>query len=211
MKIKFPKLGSLLSVDKEIPNDDYKKLIHIRSGYALVFQGDLFIAVDLREYIKRECQIEDSDELGNLSNLVNIMEGKSFTKAFWDELKTPQEVSFNPVSITISNGLFIKNLLFDNVISDISSKEKFAKKILNKKSVGAPKFSFHGDIIYPLLNVFKSELKNDSVLFSILEEGSVVKFSGRSKEYIFGFFSLDFDGAQEFTNFQNIELFLDKK
>jgi hypothetical protein len=135
------------------------------------------------------------------------MEGKSFTKKFWDEIKAVNFVSLIDGGLQIQNVSYTNQLIWENTYTDtIEVFDQLHKNILNPaKNVAT--IAFKGENLSLLHKAFGSEIKSDSWLFDFSGNEKSMRFSGKSKHYIFGYIPLIHDDANELTAFMSAKEF----
>ena len=205
MKFKLPQLDKFVNSDKNIADEEENKLIHVVSGIAYVY-NNIFVAVDLREYIKKECSIDSPEEFQELDSILGYLDGSSFTKAYWNELVKENTVSLTPDGLEITNDHYTKLLLYTEVIS-VNTKMGDAKNHIDRSIDKVDKVAFYGKDIINVIDAFKKEMKSDSFIFAFTGKENVIKFVGNSKNYIFGYIPTNFDASQEM--FDNFDCFKD--
>lgn len=209
MKTKFPNLIPILDNNSDLPENHPSKLIHIMGQHAVVTTSSYVVCVNMREYIKREAGIDSPEEIEELNILIDSLEGKSLSKNFWKEFTSSNEITSNPFGIEVTKSFSTKNVIFDTIEGiDLDSIKKIVTKTIKKtKDLSLSKISLAGDSLIKILTSLK-ELKSDEIIFDFKDD--VLRFSGRSKDYIFGVIMLDTEAAQEWVAFDNVEILLDR-
>lgn len=206
MKFVLPKLHLLVLTDAKANDDDYRKFIHVVNGHAVV-QNGIAAVVNLRDYIKKECETEDDEDFKELTEILSWMEGKSFDHKFWKELTDKNFVSFH------GDGLQIENLKFNNILvyEDIETDNKAMFEslfnalttilsIVDRIAVSGPSFD-------KLNAVFKKEMKVDNFVFDFCGKEKSFKFQAQRQSYIFGLIPVDYNAACELTAFLDVNSF----
>lgn len=206
MKFKLPQIQKLVCSDSKLDATLPQKLIHVVNGNAVV-SNKITVIVNLREYVKKECSITDQEDLDKLTSIIDWMNGKAFDSAFWAELVKPNFVEVTPDGLELEGVHYNKYLVYEEIITDNKTFLTSVKDNLSRKSVTVDRIAFKGSNLIDLMTAFKSEMKNDSFLFDFTGQENVLKFSGRSKDYIFGYVPLNYDASNEFTAFQNTMTF----
>lgn len=206
MKFKMPKIQNLVCSDNKLDASLPQKLIHVVQGHAIV-NHKITVVVNLREYVKKECKITEQDDLDKLTGIIDWMNDKSFDKSFWSELVKENFVEVTPDGLELESVSYNKILVYEDIITDNIVSLQSVRDNLARKPVTLDRVAFHGALMIDLMNVFKSEMKNDSFLFDFTGKENIIKFSGRSKDYIFGFIPLKYDDSTELTAFHNTENF----
>ena len=204
IKFKLPKLHLLLNSNKEVLENDYSRLIHVKDGLAFVLNGSLFCCVDLREWIKAKSKIADSEEVEEMDSILGWFEGKSYTKAFWSELVGEQDVSLNVEDLQVTKDHYSKSLDYDPVEPGVL-KHLLIIQQADRKAVKVDDYHVNGSDIVLLNKAFGSELAADK--FAIRSTGieNCLHFAFVRQNYIFGFMLANYDGASEmFDHFEGL-------
>lgn len=203
MKFKLPQLQKVVSNNKNLPDEEESKLIHVIDGFAYVYNG-ILVGVDLREYVKKECSIDSPDDIQELDRILNYLNNKSFTKSYWTELTKEASVSFTIDGLEITNDHYTKLLVYSQVVS-INTNMNILRLELERKSEPIDEVAVYGSDIIRVIDVFKNEMKTDSFIFKFTGKANAIKFAGRSKGYIFGVISTNYDASEEmFDNFESM-------
>lgn len=201
MKFKFPAIHQVVAQAKSLPVDNIKQYIYIHNGYAITFHSPVLI-VNLYEYVKRECDIEDTDELEELNEILSFLEGKAIPASVWKELTKVQDVTFD----SINEELIFKKvehkttlILEENNIGLEYFKKDIKKyiELLNAENILEPYQAYSGPILNIMGTVFKNEMKSDAVLLTRCLGTSTVKFQLNTKDYIYGLFNINMEFQEQ--------------
>lgn len=206
MKLKFPKLQNLVNSDKSLEFNHRSKLIHVIKGHAIVANKVIF-AVDLREYIKIECQLETEEDFEELDELMIWLEGKSFIKDYWAELTSECfiKLSAEEDSLKIKYPEYDKALLYENIApNEISFLDVVKNNMLAEKTISNDRVAIDFKYLSDIVSVFKKEFSNQKIIIEFTGKDGLMRFSGVRKSYIFGAINLSYDEANEFIGFQNV-------
>lgn len=204
MKFKLPKLQTFLNGDKKISDSDPTKSIHVSNGHAIV-SNNIVAIVDLRNYVKRELNVIDENELEELTSILDWMEGKSFSKDFWSELTGERFVTLTEDGLSITHESYISNLNYFDRDTDIKHALKILKDNLMRPEKEMSRFALSGDHFSLLTKGFSNELKGDNFIFKLSGSGNTVLFSLQRRDYIFGIIPEHFDSSMDLTAFLNAE------
>ena len=203
MKFKLPKLHLLVTSDKKVSDDNARKYIHVVGSHAIV-NNEIIVAVNLRNYVKIECSITDEFELDRLTGILDWMEGKSFTKDFWQELVKENFVNLNGQNnIEIENVNYNKILVYEEVLSDNVIPFEVIKDNIDRTGSPVQRIAYDGKIMSLLTKTFGSELTNDSIIFEYTGQENASKFTLTRRDYIFGLLPTNYNSASELTAFLN--------
>lgn len=201
MEFQLPKLDGLISKDVKLTDEDIRKYIHVVKGHAVVTNG-LLACVNLREYVKIECEITDEDELEELTEMIEWMEGKSFPLEYWKELTKK-----NYVKLISEKGLEIENLhsskilIYEDSICNIASLIQQLTSNLNNEDMAVEKVAFSAEMLGRVLTAFKAETKGLSIILKTTGEDTACKFQVHKKDYIFGLIPTNYDASNDIYNF----------
>ena len=203
MSLKFvlPKLDSLLLKDLKAGPEDPRKYVHVIHGHAIV-QNNLITIVNLREYVKIECEITDEEQLEELTNIINWMEGKSFPADFWAELTKEHLVDLVDKGLEVSTLNYSKVLMYEDVAVPLNTVIDVITSNLNKTSVLIDCIAVNSDLLNKLNTAFKKEMKGLSMIFQFTGQDSAARFQAHKKDYIFGLIPVNYNEATEIYNFQ---------
>jgi hypothetical protein len=201
MKFKLPKLHLLVTSDKKVSDDNARKYIHVVGGHAIV-NNEIIVAVNLRNYVKIECSITDEFELNRLSGILDWMEGKSFTKDFWQELVKENFVNLNGNNnIEIENVNYNKILVYEEVVSDNVIPFEVIRDNIDRPGSPVQRIAYDGKVLSLLTKTFGSELTNDSIIFEYTGQENASKFTLTRRDYIFGLLPTNYNSSSELTAF----------
>lgn len=209
MLLKLPKLDTLLSKNKDLAFNSQSKVINVKNGYAYI-QNHISIIVNLREYIKIENSLSSDDEIKELDEFMEFVEGKTFSGDFWKEMTKQCYATIVDDEIFIENGTYSKFLKHTDIVSeeeDPSVLRKFLVQTLNTPITQKEKFVLDGSYVTKLQKAFSNELKDDQIMFAKIEGSPMVKFTFLRRDYIFGLIPEDQDGVNNITSFLNLNLF----
>lgn len=201
MKFKFPALQQVVAQAKSLPIDNIKQYIYIHNGYAITFNTPVLI-VNLYEYVKRECDIEDEDELDELKEILSFLEGRAIPASVWKELTKVADVTFDPDNEEL---IFKKvehktSLILEENNIGLEYFKKDIKKyieLLTSDIIAESSQAYSGPILTLMGNVFKNEIKSDSVLLTRCYGTSTVKFQLNNKDYIYGLFNINMEFQEQ--------------
>jgi hypothetical protein len=199
MKFKLPALHEAVSTSKNLTKDDIRQYIFVWNGIAMTFMSPVFI-VDLYEYVKQECKIDNEEELEKLSQVIDFLNGRAISISSWKELTSLCDIEFDEdeESLVINKiGHKLEVIFDDNFIGVQYFKQKITQYIntLSSKTVPADGLSFEGPVLKSIGNIFKTEAKSDTIRLFLIENSSFVRFQLSRKGYIFGIINIDGDAA----------------
>ena len=206
MDFQLPKLDALVLKDLKANEEDVRKYIHVIKGHAVV-QNNLICIVNLREYVKSECDITEESDLEKLDSILKWFEGKSFTVEFWAELTKKHFVSLTEAGLLIENLTYTKILMHEEVPVSLLNLVDVLLSNLNRQPILVQRISIPNDLKVKLNSVFKNETKGLHMIYEFTGEDTSVKFQVHRKDYIFGLIPVDYDSANEIYNFQSMNLF----
>jgi len=197
MDFKFPSLDQVVSKSKSLANDDIKQYIFVCKGHAITFDTPVFI-VNLYEYVKNECKLEEEDDLEELETILNYLEGKAIPASAWKVLTSKSDVTFDRDNeeIIINNvGHKSALMLKENNIGIQYFKHKIKQyvNLLKADSIKEESQAYNGHVLTFMSSVFKNEIKTDTVLLTRCAGTSTVKYQLNGKPYIFGLLNIDDD------------------
>lgn len=217
MKFKLPSLHNEVSKSNSKSVEDIRQYIYIHNGIAMTFGTPVFI-VDLREYIKNECSIEEEDDIDELDKILGFLEGKAIASDAWKELTTQCEVEFEEeneeIIILRASHKMILDLNYNNIGLPYFKKEivKYMN-ILKSPTIGTDSKAFKGDILITMGSIFKKEIKSDTVRLFQCEGSASVKYIVNGKPYLIGIINMDEDVNslnKDLTSEMNISDMVDK-
>lgn len=208
MKFKLPSLHLGLLKDLKSPEDDSRKFIHVIGGHAIL-QNEIIIIVDLREYIKHECDITDQEELDQLTSIINWMEGKSFSNEFWKELTKENHTTMTPDGFEIEYLSYNKVLVYEAIDTNPLLMAQVINDNIGAIPVTVDRIGIKSSVLTTLTSMFKTEMKSDNFVFDFCGKTNPIKFTAQRKTYIFGLLPTDYNSTTEFTAFLNVNDFRD--
>lgn len=208
MLLRLPKLDTLVSTDKDLPENSQSKVIKVKNGYAYI-QNGISVIVNLREYIKIENSLTTEEEIKELDEFMAYVEGKTFSKDYWKEMTKQCYVSIVDDEVLVEYGTYNKFLQYTEMddYEDESVVRKYLLQTLSNKTTEKERFVLDGTYIQKLQKAFSNELKTDQIMFSKVEGQSNVKFTFLRRDYIFGLIQEDQDKVNNTTAFLNLNLF----
>lgn len=208
MLLRLPKLDTLVSTDKDLPENSQSKVIKVKNGYAYI-QNGISVIVNLREYIKIENSLTTEEEIKELDEFMAYVEGKTFSKDYWKEMTKQCYVSIVDDEVLVEYGTYNKFLQYTEMddYEDESVVRKYLLQTLSNKTTEKERFVLDGTYIQKLQKTFSNELKTDQIMFSKVEGQSNVKFTFLRRDYIFGLIQEDQDKVNNITAFLNLNLF----
>lgn len=208
MLLRLPKLDTLVSTDKDLPENAQSKVIKVKNGYAYI-QNGISVIVNLREYIKIENSLTTEEEIKELDEFMAYVEGKTFSKDYWKEMTKQCYVSIVDDEVLVEYGTYNKFLQYTEMddYEDESVIRKYLLQTLSNKTTEKERFVLDGTYIQKLQKAFSNELKTDQIMFSKVEGQSNVKFTFLRRDYIFGLIQEDQDEVNNITAFLNLNLF----
>lgn len=212
MKFKLPSLQAAVSNSKNLTKDDIRQYIFVWNGVAMTFMSPVFM-VDIYEYVKQECKIEDGEELHQLEQIVNFLHNKSIPTSAWKELTSPCDVDFdedNEALYINKVGHKLEVILDNNNIGIQYFKFNIVKylNILKANTRPIDGLAFEGPIMKMMGEMFKTESKQDTIRLFLCDNSSAVKFQLSRKSYIYGIVNMDAETSQlnkDLTSKANIE------
>lgn len=204
MHFKLPSIHHLVNSNKKIPDNNPSKYVHVLNGFAIV-SYNIIAAVKLNEYIKRECDVEDEDDLKEMYQILDWMEGKSFTKEVWQNFVKEQMVYIEEDGVRIEDPSFKKIIVYESPELDLGYSLKSVADNVDLEDSMLSRLTFNGSHLDLLQKAFKNELKKDHINFEFSGAGKPVKFALEERNFIFGSLTSTLHGAQ------NIIAFLENK
>lgn len=202
MKFKMPKLDTLVSKNLKNPSD-HRNFIHVIAGKAVVSNG-VTVVVDLREYVKKECNIDNDEDFKTLTSIIGWMNGKSFDGTFWKDLTASNFVTLHKDGLQIENPNYNKILVYEDIDTDtMGMVESLAPAFLNVP-ITVDRVGCSGEYINKITAAFKSELKIDNLLFDFCGKEKPLKFQLQRQNFIFGLIPLDYKSTEDFTAFIDV-------
>lgn len=197
MKIKFPSLDKVVSKNKSLTVDNIRQYIFVHNGFAMTFDKPVFI-VNLREYVKRECSIEEED-FETLNAILEYLEGKAIPAAAWKELTKTVDVEFNDEIIINKVDHQSVLILKENNIGIQYFKKEIEKyiRLLSSPSIHDDFQAYSGGILKTMSSVFDKEIQSSVVSLTRCEGTPTVKYQLSNKNYIFGLFNIDQDTKEQ--------------
>lgn len=213
MNFILPKIHNFIDKSKNCENDSPKKFIHVIDGYAIV-SNSIIVAVDLREYIKSEIDIDTDQEFEELTELINWFNGKSFSFEFWNEFIKQSIVSLRTNDVLeIELNSYSKQMIWEDPYVSNAKLKSSLKLIIDNIARDGESIDRIGinSAYYSLLSsAFQKEMKSDSLIFQFAPSGNAMKFTFYRRDYIFGIIPIDQSASMSITAFVNDSLFKDK-
>lgn len=206
MKLQLPKLHLLVFNDTKASEDDSRKFIHVVNGHAIV-QNGIAAIVNLRDYVKTECQIEDQHDFDELTQILSWMEGKSFDPKFWKDLTDKNFVSLHPSGLEIENVHYNKVLVYEDINTNIDNLFESLFNALTVVPVTVDRVAFSGINFDKLNGAFKKEMKVDNFILDFCGKEKSFKFQAQRQSYIFGLIPVDYNASCELTAFLEVNTF----
>ncbi len=206
MKFQLPKLNLLVLTDAKANESDPRKFIHVVNGHAIV-QNGIAAIVNLRDYIKSECQIEDLDDFDKLTQILNWMEGKSFDPKFWKELTDKNFVSLHPNGLEVENINYNNILVYEDIDTDTQTLFESLFGALTTFPTTVDRIAFSGTNNSKLFDAFKREMKVDNFVFDFCGKEKSLKFQAQRQSFIFGLIPVDYNASCELTAFLELNTF----
>lgn len=206
MNFRLPKLDQVIKLTKDNVND-VSNHIFVKNGVAVVKQPYIILCTNLREYIKRELKVDDTDDIEKMDEILEWFEGKYFTKEFWKELTSTKYVSLSENGLLIEESSYEKSLIYEYPMIDkdeINNQFDLIKTTLGRKSTITDRVCFNSNFITDLNKVFGSDLKVDDLLLDFGGKDQPMLFSGRLKDYIFGCVAVKYEESSELLAFDNV-------
>lgn len=200
MKFKLPALQNVVRKSNASSKEDIKQYIFINNGYAFTFDQPVFI-VNLREYVKTECNIEDEEDIEELDKILAFLEHKAIPSSAWKELTTESDVSLSPDEDEIIIEKVSHKMILDLEINNIGLPyfKPLIKKyinILKAQTTARESVTFNGNILGIMGSVFKKEIRSDAVRLFNCADSAAVKYIVNGKPYIVGIMNINEDVDQ---------------
>ena len=210
MKFILPKIHNFVDKSKNCENDSPKKHVHVVDGYAIV-SNSIIVAVNLREYIKAECDIDSDEEFEELTELINWFNGKSFSYEFWNEFVKQSIVVLKTNDVLeVELNSYNKQMIWENpFVDEAKLKGTFNQIIQNicREAESNERIAANGAYYSVLASAFQKEIKSDSLIFQFATSGNAIKFTFSRRDYIFGIIPMDVSSTQSITAFANDSVF----
>lgn len=207
MIFKLPDLTKILLKDMKANSDDFRKYIHVQNGHAIV-QNGLVVVVNLREYVKKELALKTTEELDDLTEMLNWFENKSFDGDFWKELTTENRVTItSDENLKIEKNNYERLLVYENIFSEKHLLFEQFKSAADNPSVTIDRVSVPFTYLDKLTTLFSKELKADNLIIDFTGKERHLKISAHHKDYVFAIVPLEYNSAIEFTAFDNLNHF----
>lgn len=200
MNFKLPSIHHLTNQNKKIGNDNPSKYIHVLKSHAYV-NHEIIAAVNLREYVKLECDVDDEEDIDELYRILEWLEGKSFTKEFWEQLTKEKSVTLVDDSLMIEDSTFTSYLHYQSIELDLRLPIKSISDNIDIPDFSLFRVSFSGAHMELLQKAFKNELKKDYLNLEFSETSKPVKFSFSTRNFIFGSIKSTMNSASELMAF----------
>lgn len=206
MKFQLPKLHLLVLNDAKANEDDARKFIHVINGHAVI-QNGIAAVVNLREYVKMECQIEDQSDFDELTQILSWMEGKSFDPKFWKDLTDKNFVSLHKEGLKIENVHYNKLLVYEDIDTEYKVLFESLFSALTTIPTTVDRIAFSGINFDKLNSAFKKEMKVDNFILDFCGKEKSYKFQAQRQSYIFGLIPVDYNASCELTAFLGVQTF----
>lgn len=208
MKFRLPKLNFLIKKDKE-NTQSASNYIFVRENHAIAFSPNSFFVVDLREYLKRELDIYDEDDIQEMDLILEYMDGKVFYPEFWKELTSTTFVGLKE-DLVIELESYEKVLNYEEPFLDKDSFENHMdtlKKVLSTTPSTVDRICMAAPVVSDIHKAFANELKNDNLVFDFSGRSGSFLFTLQRREYIFGAVSVHYEESMDLTVFLNVRDF----
>ena len=201
MKFKLPALHNVVRKSNASSKEDIKQYIFIHNGIAFTFDQPVFI-VDLREYVKNECNIEDEEDIEELDKILNFLNHKAIPVAAWKELTTESDVTLSHDEDEIIIEKVSHKMILDLETNNIGLPyfKPLIKKYVNILRANASlkeSTSYDGTILGLMGSVFKKEIKGSAVRLFACENSAAIKYIVHNKPYIVGIMNMNEDVNQQ--------------
>ena len=196
--LKFPNLTKASIKDvKDLADNDPRRGILVFNNVAIAFASTHCLCVDLMEYFTIEQGIEGTEEVAELSRILQFLDCKRVPFKMWEELTKGAEMCLEEGKIKISTPKFKKDLIYEE--QDVDFIEVFSMLV---KTCDQETGSL-GDIALPFLSlkqiydVLSTEFKHDKIILDIAGHNQPVKFTFRARKHFFGYIFPHYDSVQE--------------
>lgn len=210
LQINLPQIHKGISKDKDNPLNP-SNYVKVRDGVAVVNSGFYVFAMDLKSYFTESALISD-EELKDFNELMEFMEGKSFSSEFWNEIANNLLIRvLDEETLFIENDKISKNIFYQG--KDIMSNGVFSTLISIGKTMPLASQSIAVDpkVLNTFLSCFGKLIQSNSVVFEITEKKDILRITVDNFKYIYGFVAnnvmaaekpFKFDSYKEFCNGQ---------
>jgi hypothetical protein len=206
MNFKLPNLGAVLFNGKL--DGDVRSFVHVIGNKAIV-QNEVIFIVDLREYVKKECDLSDGEEFDKLDEILAWMNGKIFSKQYWDELKKECLIELVGDQLKVEYNSYKKTLEYEHPDVDNTLLLRSIYDNIGRPCVTIDRIAFKGDVLKKLNSAFGAEMKNDDYVFDFTGKETPIKFTGVLKDYFFGLIPIQYKSTENIFVFSNINEFKD--
>lgn len=191
--LKFPKMEKLLLKDtKELGSANPKVGVCVMMDHAVVLRNRDIVFFNLKDYFVKENDIDTDKKLGELKSVLDFMNGKMFTKAFWEELTKGAMVSIDEDRIELE-GAVRKDLIYEYREFVSSEIETYLKSNASSVPASMPRKAFYVDSLLQLFSTFKTMLQDCSMAIESTGANTPLRYAFDDCPWIWGIMQSDPD------------------
>lgn len=207
LNIELPQLSKAIKVSKDTAFDDPKGYVCVVKEHAIVMNSSAVVVFNLRDYFENNDLIT-VDEEEEFDQLMVWLEGKNFTKDFWDDMSGGALITvMDDERIKIEANNYTKELIYVH-------KQVLVKGVLKQLNfnIKTPSEAYN-TVAFPLsVQKFISDacgkiIGENPLILEFADVDKPARFIVDNKPFIFGLFRLNPVSSAKAFNFEEFQHF----
>lgn len=209
--LQFPPIHKLLEKDLTgYEENDARRGVVIIKDHAVVMNKRSIVCFNLHEYFTIKEKKQTAEQIADLNKILQFMDGKQFSGAFWEELcrgavvYVKEGINDNKLHL---EGAVKKDLIHDYKKVDTTPILEILGKNSEANMVSLNKVTYFVEPLSDILTVFKKYLKKESMVLEFTGVNSTIRFTFEDNPWIFGVFDSDNALSNKSFLFENLSSF----
>lgn len=210
LQINLPSLHKGITVSKDAAFDDPKQYVCVRGRHAIVMSGWAIVVFDLESYFTDYEEIAD-DENQYLEALLDWLEGKNFTKSFWNEIAGLKTITvIDDSTIKIDSESFSQNVTYfhravltDGILKRLNENAKH-------EALAYPTVAYSNRCFEFIQKTVGKYIGNSSLVIEFVRKEKPARFTVNNKPYIFGIIEPNHEATEAAFIFEALTNYCDE-
>lgn len=209
--IQFPAIHNCTDNNKDLPHESSFRYVNVYQNHAVLVTPTTAICIDLLEYFINYCGIEETERPA-FDELMAWMEGKSFTKDFWQFLVAKNEINVvSETKIKIKSGTFEKVLIYEHVNVSLDQVVGMLNKNIENQKSSVAAIGISQNNFNIISKTIGKMIGKNVLIFEFITITSTIRFTVDEMTFIFGVVLSSGQPTLKPFNFEHFKKFVQPK
>lgn len=206
VEITLPALHKAISASKDLDFDNPQRYISVVNGHAIISNSVAVLVFNLDDYFNNYEDLKP-DETHYYNELVEWMNGKFFSKEFWNEISGTKTISVIDSSTLRVEDANVKNLSYTHHNVNIQGILKMLNYNAKTQPIPYPASAFSKACYTFIDKAVGKQIGTSSIITEFVEKEKPARWIADKNFYVFGLFMPNHAATEAAFNFEPLNEF----